>query len=229
MDAFMASLIHDDTEQTARPVKHRPAPPKQQPKPATPPPQAIEKPSLPARRERQDIATEIEPTARKNGTRKLALATSLLILAAIAVTAGAFKFLPQLSSPSSPFDQALREEAGIPLYYPTKLPAGYKMELGSITQPESGIILYAISDDSGQRINITLQKQPANINLEPLHATFQNARDISTQFGSVKIGTTEEGLGMANILTGQTWVIISGNPATLNDATLTEVINGLKA
>lgn len=237
MDSFMASLIRDESlpEPRSRPFSRPSAP-------ASPPPYLktaahASRAPAPARsadrhtltEEPAPAATAHEPAAQKKSHKRMAVAVVLLLVVVSGLSAAAFAFLPQLTTPSNPFDTSLREEMGIPLYYPTKLPTGYKMELGSISRPETDVVLYAVSNETGQRFNVTLQKQPADIDLEPLYASLKDVREISTSFGMIKVGTTTEGLVMANALTGQTWIIISGNSATLNDALLTEVIDGLKA
>lgn len=116
---------------------------------------------------------------------------SLLILLLIAgISLGLFFAwqgpISGLLEPRSPFSQEIREKMGIPLYYPTELPGTFKMEVNSITQPESDVVIFVISDDASKRINITLQKQPEGISLDPLYAALQDLHDIQTKFGNIK-------------------------------------------
>lgn len=131
--------------------------------------------------------------------------------------------------PASPFTEQQKSALGVPLYYPSRLSGDFKIETGSITQPEKDVIIYVVSDDKGGRFNISLQRQPTNLNLEPLHASLTGLHDIQTKLGTFKVGSAPDGTLMANITTGQTWVIISGNKSILTDELLIEVIDGLKS
>lgn len=240
MDSFMASLIRDESLPEPRSRRFR-----KPSAPASPPPDLRQtaahasKAPAPARSaDRRTLtekpaaaATAQEPAAQKKGNKRMAAAVVLLLVVVSGLSAAAFAFLPQLTTPGNPFDASLREEMGIPLYYPTKLPTGYKMELGSISRPETDVVLYAVSNEAGQRFNVTLQKQPADIDLEPLYATLKDIHEISTTtFGSVKVGTSSsENIVIANILTGKTWIIVSGNTETLTDTLLKDIIDSLRA
>lgn len=219
IDDFMASLIHREPIQ-----EYRARRPKKQHK------QDVPQPFKPAAKSNETPPISSHKTKdRSNSTPRrmfmLAIIFIVIVMLSIVLWKGP---LTSFLQPRSPFSEEMRKKTGIPLYYPTKLPAGYKLELNTITQPETDVVLYAVSNESGQRFNITLQKQPADINLEPLYNTLTDTKEIGTQFGQVKVGTTTEGIRMANILAGQTWIIISGSTATLTEPVLAEVIDGLK-
>ncbi len=159
---------------------------------------------------------------------KIALITPFVVAL---LAAGGFLLwrgpIGNLLLPPSPFTQEQKDKMGIPLYYPTKLPGSFKIETGSITQ-ESGVMLYAITDDSGKRINVTLQKQPEGLKLEPLYSSLQDTKEIDTKFGKVKIGASGENVSIANILTGKTWVIVSSTQNTIDQGQLKDMIDSLK-
>lgn len=169
---------------------------------------------------------------KRTRSSKKVLRFFLMLLVVTAVTGGGYLLwrgpISGLLEPKSPFSTKIQENMGVPLYFPTKLPGSFKIETDSITQPEGGVVLYAITDDDGKRINITLQKQPGGISLDPLYAALQNARDIQTKFGSIKTGTTSENVDVTNILTGKTWVLINTPKDTLKDEQLISLIDSLK-
>lgn len=156
----------------------------------------------------------------------LAITISFILIPAISLTILKQPILALLK-PKSPFSQELVDKMKIPLYYPTKLSNGYKMEINSITQPENNIVLYAITNDSGKKINISIQKQPEDINLEPLYKNLSNSRDLKTKFSSAKIGDSDN-MTISNIMTGQSWLIITTEKNTLNDSEFTNLINSLE-
>lgn len=133
-----------------------------------------------------------------------------------------------LLAPPSPFSQEVREKAGFPLFYPTKLPGSFKIESDSVKQPESGVVIYAITDDDGKRININLQKQPEGINLDPLYNVLEDIQELDTKFGKVKTGVSTESVQITNILTGKTWIIVNAAKDTLTQDELIKLINNLR-
>lgn len=116
----------------------------------------------------------------------------------------------------------------IPLYFPAKLPGTFKIELNSISQSESGVLLYAITDDTGKQINVTLQKQPDGIDLTPLYQRLDNLQETETKFGTVRVGRSEDNIFVANVLTGSTWVIITSYQNVLTPEVLQTIINNLR-
>lgn len=132
-----------------------------------------------------------------------------------------------LLAPPSPFNQELVEKAGFPLYYPTKLPGTFKMETDNISS-DNNVVLFKITDNDGKRINITLQKKPSGLNLEPLNELLTDKGELDTKFGKLMIGTSKEEMELANIVTDKTWIIVSTPKDTLSDDQFTEIINSLK-
>ncbi len=137
--------------------------------------------------------------------------------------------IENLMAPPSPFTQETLEKAGYTLYYPTRLPGSFKMEKNSISQTEGKVIIYAITDNDGKRLNITLQDKPAGLNLDPLYEVMSDITEIETDYGTIKIGKpNDEERELANIVTEKTWIIFSSPIGTLTPQQYTEIINSLK-
>lgn len=223
VDDFMAGILSGAaparplSQPAKRPVRHAPE------RPATPRPPRSPLKSTPAAR----IPATPKPRMKRG------LKVFLIIFAIVIIAAPLFYLawrgpIQALLLPKSPFSAEQQEKMGIPLYYPTKLTGTFKFELNSITQPESDVILYAITDDTGKKINMTIQKQPEGISLDPLYAALQNIQDLDTQFGSAKTGTSTEGIDITNILTGKSWIIINAQKDTITQDELIQLINSLK-
>lgn len=224
VDDFMASLMTDEPATPAkRPGLRRTF--QKQPK--------AESESKPLQRpEPKQSAPKTQP--RRNPARpKKGIWRPVLTLVVVAgiIASGIFLWNGPVSSllePRSPFSAEAQEKMGIPLYFPTKMPGTFKIETESITQPESGVVIYAVTDDDGKRINITLQKQPDGLSLDPLYAVLQDAQDVDTKFGSVKIGTSSDNITVANVLTDETWVIINSADGSLTPDVLQTLVNSFK-
>jgi len=172
-----------------------------------------------------------ERTKQSGGFKKRYIVMPILI---IALGLGGF-FLKQpiasLMAPPSPFSEQLIQNIGFPLYYPTKLPSGFKIELNSI-EASSGVAVYVISDDSGKIISLSLQEQLESLSLDSavqsLKAT-ENTRKLITPVGEAAIGINkEEARQFISVLTGKTWILINTPENTLSDADLDLILNSLK-
>lgn len=161
------------------------------------------------------------------------LKVSLISFAVFTVTiiGGAFLWHGPISNalkPKSPFSAELSQKTGLPLFFPAKLPGSFKMETNSIAQPDPSVVVYVISDNHNKKLNISLQKPPANLDLSQLYGNYSNVKELDTKFGKVKVGTSEEGMDIANVLAGQTWIIITSEEGSVSASDLQSVINGLE-
>lgn len=134
-----------------------------------------------------------------------------------------------LFAPKSPFSQEVKDNTDIKLLFPANPPGSFKIETNSINKAEANVIMYALSNDDGKRINITLQKKPDGVSLDPLYMVLKDVRDIDTKYGSIKYGTSEDGIVVANIFIENTWVIINSSTGIFDDESLTKLINGFRS
>ncbi len=175
---------------------------------------------------------EEKASTQHTHNKKFGLVKPTLALSSVAIITlvGVALFQGPISGllkPPSPFNSDITQKMDIPLYYPTKLPSNYKIELGSINQPEADVVAYTISNDSGKKINISLQKQPEGFDLSPLYESLTDVSDLETKFGKVKVGSSSQGYRIANILTGKSWVIITTEKDNLQPEELSSIIDSL--
>lgn len=178
-----------------------------------------------------DQSSEYVNNNNKKSKRKV-LSLVAILISLILIPVISFTILKEpimaLLKPKSPFSTELASQMKIPLYYPTKLPGNYKMEVNSITQPESSVVLYAITDESNNKINISVQRQVENTDTESIYVDSSNTKTIDTKFGEVKFGKTEADLDIANVMTGQSWIIITAPTGTMNEKDLQLIINSME-
>ena len=182
-------------------------------------------------RQHSHQAKKISEPKRKQRLRKgfrVLLATALLILLSTGVFLVLRSPVASFLEPKSPFSEELAQKVDFPLYYPTKLPDGFKIELDSIKQPVDDVVVYAMSDDNGKRINITLQQQPSSLNLEPLYEVLTDLEAIDTKYGKVNQGISKEGFALTNVTTGKTWVIINSGKDSIGQTEIRMLINSFK-
>lgn len=168
-----------------------------------------------------------QPRQNKKKSLSIALVVFSLIIVPVLTLTVFKKPILAFLEPKTPFSNELQQKLKIPLYYPTKPPSGYKIELNSIAQPQDDVAVYVMTNDSDKKINISLQKQPSNIDLSPVYAKLNDTNEIGTKFGQVKYGTSDQGLTIVNIMTGQSWVILTFEANQINQSQLKSLIDSL--
>ncbi len=232
IDDFMASLIRRDSP----PASIKPKKPLLARKPVSHQTQSGPTRSQAPYPAQKKAVTETprRTTARQSTPRGRKFIRPIITMLSIivAIAAGVLLWQGPVSSllqPKSPFSEEITSSMNIPLFYPTSPPAGFKIEVDSVTQPEPGVVLYVMSDEEGNRINLTLQRQPEGINLDPLYAALISTRELTTtKFGTIKTGITTENISITNILTGQTWILINMPRDTINDEVLVKMIDSFR-
>lgn len=231
IDDIMASIMQGNREPVAPPQPaKRPVAHLQTPSPRRP--VATHTPSVaPVTAHTPSRSPQVSSEKRKK--KSFPIKSVLSLATFVAVLAGGFFLwngpISALFKPPSPFDPSIAEKMKAPLYYPTKLPGSYKIELGSINQPESSVVVYTASDDEGKKLNISLQEQPKGLKLEPLYKVLSNLKEVDTKFGTIKYGASEDNVDIVNILTGETWVIITAQRGQLSDSDVQLLVNSLQA
>ncbi len=153
--------------------------------------------------------------------KKWIIASSTVLALALLATAGLWWWTHR-----NPFPSDIRKDAGIPLYYPTKLPPKFKIIPDSFSQ-KHGVVLYSFDTPEGNKLNFTIEKAPSNYNFDELYGTtMENTKTVATSFGTAHIGTLGENT-MGSLVTGNTWILATYSQAGANDD-VTAIIQSLK-
>src|SRR5690606_2194053 len=98
-----------------------------------------------------------------------------------------------LFSPPSPFTAEQKNNMGAPLFYPTKMPGTFKIEIDDTNKKaDNGVFMYVISNDDGKFVTINQQSTPQEVNIDDLFSGLSDTRDIRTPIGTAKSGLDEE-------------------------------------
>lgn len=165
-------------------------------------------------------------------TRRMPVATMLSVMLVIVAISASLVTLRKpfmaLIKPNSPFTEELATKMKIPLYYPTRLPNSFKLELDSITEPQAGVLLYSLSNNDGKKVSITIQKQPDNMESILSSDNFTDSRELKTKFNNTRISKSKDGSTVVNIMTGQSWLLMTLNEDLLTDKDITSIVNSLE-
>ncbi len=122
--------------------------------------------------------------------------------------------------PHSPFPPQVQRDTSFPLYYPSKFPAGFKLDRGSISA-SGGIVIFAISDGRGRQIAVTEQARPQNFDFSSLRG-----EAFITRVGKATLAVQEERTS-ASLLADQTWILIR-TPFPVATSDLKALVDGFK-
>ena len=160
----------------------------------------------------------------KRALAAISLAGSLAILAIV----GFVVFHKDTSA--NPVPAGLKTAVDYPVYYPdeSKLPGGYKLNTASFANPTHDVIIYSLSNNQGQQVEVSLQDKPSANDLKafddyriPLHSTF------STPIGQAIIGA----IGNQNVASVPTsskaWLILTA-PQEISQASLKQLLSAFK-
>lgn len=144
-------------------------------------------------------ATE-EPKRRhktKRRHRSLRIMVLVIVLLIVTVAVGVFGYI-KLSKDSTQsqhyFPSSVTQgHVKMQLYYPTKLPSGYRVN-DDFKTPQANVVTYSILDPKNNRYVLAIQPLPDGLNIDDQKTKMLNADSINTSYGSAIVGTTVDGL-----------------------------------
>jgi hypothetical protein len=170
----------------------------------------------------------VKASKRKPKAPKWLLYAPALIIFLIGSGILAAEPVGRLIEPKSPFSDKTKIQFSFPLYYPTKPPTGYKIELGSIKAAEDQpVLLMGLSNENGQSFIITQQDQPDGLTLDKLKEVTKETQSIGSVLGEAITGSTDD-KQITNVLTGDTWIIITSPKGQLDTTQLNQILGSLK-
>lgn len=136
-------------------------------------------------------------------SRKKLIVCIVVILIVLCVLVGLY-----LTRPKTPIPENIRKQADFPLYYPERLPDGYKLDKGSVKY-ENGVVFYSLVKDSSSLL-ISEQSIPSN---PPDLDHLKGFSKIATFAGNVALGSVNN-QPTAILLTDSTLLTITGKNST---------------
>jgi hypothetical protein len=163
-----------------------------------------------------------KPKVRKN-RRKLWL--GLFIVCLLGGGGAAFY---QYSHDRQPVPTQVKQQAQIPILYPTQLPQGFAVVKSSFNVSSGNIVVYYASDNTGKRINFTVQPRPANFDFEKFYSQVMiNATRFKTAAGEAAVGKANGHL-LGSLATTKSWVLVTGNSDAVTADQLQTALSGMQ-
>lgn len=123
---------------------------------------------------------------------------------------------------SSPIPKSISNSVNFPLYYPSKLPAGFKLDKNSFSHTSS-VVLYSLVFDGNKHLAFSIQTRPSSLDFaQLLHNVNKEFNTDAGQADIVNLGGRTTG----SLLTPKSWVIIN-TVDPIDTLTLEQIIRSL--
>lgn len=125
---------------------------------------------------------------------------------------------------ANPFSATITTGSKFPLYYPTVLPAGYRIVPHSAYKPQFYVVLFKLAGPSGATLFCSEEARSASFNLGGYYTSFANYKAVAVSDGSVIYGT-RSGNEIVSRANNSTWVLCNTTAAIPSS----QLINMLKS
>jgi hypothetical protein len=123
------------------------------------------------------------------------------------VIIGLVYLLCQSKFHTDPLPVKIKQEANFPLYYPTKVPTGFRFDEAAY-DTETQVVSYDYSTIDGSKIFFTLQPKPANFDFNKFNnKQISGGTQIATKFGMATVGVLQKQT-VSSIVTDKTWILV---------------------
>jgi hypothetical protein len=141
--------------------------------------------------------------------RRLAIATACLILAGGGGFAYWRLFVWQ-PAVVDPFSAKLAASMQFPLYYPTRLPNGFRIDKTSVTVPQAGVAVFTIVGPHNEKLYMSEEARPTTFDIGGFYKKFSGLRTANMSYGEIAVGRINNGateIGSLAFATNKTWVL----------------------
>lgn len=98
-----------------------------------------------------------------------------------------------------------------PLYYPAKLPPGYKINRKSITEPQANIVVITVVGPEGRKFYMSEQALPSSFSVPDYAKKFSNLQEENMSDGLIAVGKLANGQEVIGSWSNTTtWIITNG-------------------
>ena len=128
---------------------------------------------------------------------------------------------------STLFSPALVQATKFTLYYPTSLPAGYKIDTKTVSQPSDGVVVFDIKGPKNNTIYISEETRPSEFDIGGFFEGFSDLHQYSITGGDIATGRIEGGrLAVGSMLNNSVW-IIANTKADISPSQMKALIESL--
>lgn len=128
-----------------------------------------------------------------------------------------------------PFTPQITSSLQFPLFHPTYVPAGYRVDPKSVAEPTTGVVVFSLDGPSKEKIYISEEARPTKYDIGGFFAKFSGLKETAISGGTIatgKIANSQTEIG--SMLTNQVWIISNTNASVPMDQ-ITQLVKGLSS
>lgn len=127
----------------------------------------------------------------------------------------------------NPFSTGVIAAMKFPLYYPTNLPSGFKIDTKSVTQPSDGVVVFTILGPKGEKLYMSEEARPSTFDLGGFYKKFEDLKEYPVSDGTVAVGRVNSGATeIVSRANNKTW-ILSNTQANIPPDQLVQMLKSL--
>lgn len=108
----------------------------------------------------------------------------------------------------NPFSTGVVAAMKFPLYYPTNLPNGYRVDKKSVSHPSDGVVVFDMIGPKGEKLYMSEEARPVSFDLGGFYKKFQDLKEVPVSDGSVAVGRVNSGqTEIVSRANNKTWVL----------------------
>jgi hypothetical protein len=181
--------------------------------------------------ERKEVAKPSSLHAKQKHRGRLTKKTLaiLSICVCLLLLAGGFaywKLFVWQPADANPFSAKTMASVQIPLYYPTRLPNGYRIDTKSVSEPQAGVVIFNMIGPNGEKLYMSEEARPVTFNLGGFYAKLDDMKETSVSDGTIAVGRVKNGQEVASRANKKTW-ILSNTTAQIPFNQLTAMMKSL--
>jgi hypothetical protein len=109
---------------------------------------------------------------------------------------------------ANPFTPKVMASVQFSLYYPTRLPTGYRIDGKSVTEPQQGVVVFNMVGPRGQKLYMSEEARPTSFDLGGFYKKFAGLKEIGVSDGAIAVGHINSGrTEIASRANNKTWIL----------------------
>ena len=108
----------------------------------------------------------------------------------------------------NPFTPTVASGLKFPLYYPTSVPSGYRVDSKSLGTPTAGVVIFDLKGPNGAKLYVSEEARSTTFNLGGFYEKFGHLQEIGVSDGAIAVGTLNNGQNeVASRANNNTWIL----------------------
>jgi hypothetical protein len=128
---------------------------------------------------------------------------------------------------SDPIPTKIIGSVDFTVYYPTNLPAGFKLDKHSFSIPQYDVIVFDLANNKSEKIYLSEEPRPSTFNFGGYYKNFTDEQSTIIGSGTIVVGRINNGeTEVGSLATNKTW-LLTNTTAAVPLSQLSNMLNSL--